>query len=317
MAKVTPEMVSDFIRLHRQGWNFTAIGKKYGVDPRTVNTRTARAETEQERIQWESISRQVGVSYLEEHYRLVVFAGVGVLQSVSRDPLERRPDQDADQVLRQGVALGSEGKALLERRGVEIDNIRASGSQPTRPDPSRLARRMIEALVEHEPELRTLLDKWARHFRDFQGRRHELAEQARWLLINSSVDEGFAGVLGMPLAQEALEVNLSNKSLGKFAIRDLEDAEAQIVFEHAGQNELLLSGSKQKLHDLLYACDGLRDQVSHRERIDPVESVYRRLLDDISEIEDWIERLVLRGRPNGWCALCPNGMSGGFAGRER
>ena len=71
MAKITDEMIQEFLRLHRQGMSYRAMGRIQGVDPRTVKSRSDKASNEAEREHWESVSRRLDIKYLEEHNRIL------------------------------------------------------------------------------------------------------------------------------------------------------------------------------------------------------------------------------------------------------
>ena len=43
----------------------------------------------------------------------------------------------------------------------------------------------------------------------------------------------------------------------------------------------------------------------HKERIRPLKEVYRSLTESVAQIEDLVDNIILRGKPQGTCFLCP------------
>ena len=88
MAQITEEFVAQFIHLHRQGFSYRAIGAKYKVDPRTVQSRIQKAEGERDRDHWEAVSQQVDARYLVEHLNMQVRVSIDVQLAVRSNPFQ-------------------------------------------------------------------------------------------------------------------------------------------------------------------------------------------------------------------------------------
>jgi len=63
------------------------------------------------------------------------------------------------------------------------------------------------------------------------------------------------------------------------------------------------------------ACEFVLPQISLEARMSPVEKAYTYLTVSAQKVEDLVESLVLIGRPQGQCNLCPGRSNALFQGR--
>jgi hypothetical protein len=73
---------------------------------------------------------------------------------------------------------------------------------------------------------------------------------------------------------------------------------------HTGN--IVYTESKQEVEAICKAYDKVLSQLSHKERVKPVEDSYHSLMDQVREVEDYVDRLILMGKPQGQCTLCIN-----------
>ena len=78
---------------------YREVGRRFGVDWRTVKARIERAKQRQETMRWEAVSRDVYAALLREHLSLLVHVAFGVLSGVRTEPLFARQDQDPEVLL--------------------------------------------------------------------------------------------------------------------------------------------------------------------------------------------------------------------------
>ena len=82
------EVVAQAARLRKAGLSFKAIGKKLGIDPRTAKISIEKAAALDQTRHWESVEQRLDARYLEEHYRLLLYACAGLMQAIDTDILE-------------------------------------------------------------------------------------------------------------------------------------------------------------------------------------------------------------------------------------
>ncbi len=315
VAKITVEMVSEFIRLHQQGYSYRAIGRTYKVDSRTVKDRIDKAKKAKEEEYWEAVSRQVDARYLDEHYRLLVHVALAVLNAVRTQPLFTRTQDGAEALLHRMTesGLGEPALDLLAGRGVDLDTLSTTsvpdeiGETPKR----RLVHRLLDGLMEHEAGLSQAVDQWEESWDQFQHHRADLGQQANGLFVGKKIEEGVATALGAAVADEVLGSTLLHREMGALEVEACEEGKTTIVLIRgsSGEADALCSGPERDMRPVVgaYAC--VLSQLRHKERIGSVVAVYKSLRKSVSRIEDLVDILVLKGHPWGRCALCVNSLA--------
>ncbi len=311
MAKITEEMTAEFIRLHRLGQSNRAIGQRFGVDPRTVKSRIQRAAQDIEKLHWEDVLRQVDARYLDEHYRVLVAVAIRLQQIVRSDPMFAPPGDDAEKLIKRMVTMEMEGvDGLLADRGVDMErevftSFRDSIGEPAR---SRLVRKLIVSLQEHEPTLQIALENWESSWESFQKKRQSLGEQARGLLRIKHLDGELVDAVAHEVAESVLLFTLHGNAIGEFQVEEVGDGKARGYIANEFTRKEVGEGPLKFLTAVSTVYDEILDQLSHVERVRPVEEAYNSLRNSIEGMEGLVDTLVLKGRPEGHCRLCPGAV---------
>jgi len=313
VAKITDEMIQEFLRLHRQGMSYRAIGRIQGVDPRTVKSRVDRASDEAEREHWESVSRQLDIRYLEEHHRILTRVSVKLLDIVQTEPMFARCGDDAEGLINRLIYSLSESCAdLLTSRGAVLDTPSVASTlllpdSMGRDPRERLGKRLWCSLMEHEPELKEGVDIWVKLWTGFQRQRAELGQVAGRLIrerkpklknISPLALQGLADAAIMQCVHgfDAASIRLQKTDEAKYKVF-MGDVPVGEEFEMNGTGSSEILSAWQSL---------LGEQLTHEEaRMRTIATAYEKLQDAVSKLEDQVDAIVLRGRPNGTCALCP------------
>lgn len=307
MSKITDEMVTDFVRLHRQGTSYREIGRRYGVDYRTVGSWIHKAEREQQRGHWEFVSREVDARYLDEHYRLLLRFALGVLDVVQTDPLFARSDEEArglyDRLMIFHMGRASE---LLAMRGIDFED-EATSYAPDRYGRSakqRLCRQLNNSLMEHESELESSIEGWMTDWSQFQQVREECKNVAVGLFKQNDLASELSEVFGPDVVEDVLNWALSGADRRVIRIEERDGTDAVVVIEDTSSARELFTGPKSTLESVPKIYDAVFCQMSLEQRLREPKEVYERLYRSVSEVQDLVDELVLRGKPRGLCKLC-------------
>jgi len=154
---------------------------------------------------WAAVTRQVDAKYLDEHYQLLTHVALGILRAVRSEPLFGPPGQHAERLLIAFIdnRLIEYTAGLLDRRGIDI----RPKSQASLPDEigepvgMRLARKLGDCLLDHEPVLKASLAEWRNLWARFQHRRSALINEAENLFEQNDLDKDIARALGQDVAE--------------------------------------------------------------------------------------------------------------------
>jgi len=237
--RVPEEQVIAWRRLRKDGWDYTAIAREYGVDRRLVAKRIREYEQEEMMSLDKIARRELAVKRLEEHFQDLELAAqylwrlsvsptrTGNLRPYQDDYSPRYPDllSALKQELRQvflikwgyGFRIPADGTAPAWR------------PQDPAPEPEesmarKEAENLIAGLEEHLPQISMLIEEWSqvvRHYRE------------TWLrLENSVVGEGFSTVEVPRALEKLLRLVKEGKLTG-----DLSEAQTKQDWESSGQDE--------------------------------------------------------------------------------
>jgi hypothetical protein len=306
--KFDEQTIAQWIQLRRKGESYHNIGSEFHVDPRTIKSWIQRAGEEKEKEHWEAVSRQVDAKYLDEHYRMLLQTAAVLLDAVHTDPVSVHHELDVrvllDNHLRSAIQKSSE---LLASRGLNIEPevtglTTRSGIKDDKSE--RLGRRLLNALMEHEPELNTVINTWESAWADFQQERLKLIEIAKSLFEQRHLGKDLAKTLKIPVVQQALTNKLLNEPTRSSKVDDIDGKKAHLICYIERNGRIVYTGPNQEVEVARKAYDWVLSQVSHQERIDPVKKRYISLIDKARQVEDYIDHLVLTGKPMGKCVLC-------------
>ena len=180
---------------------------------------------------------------------------------------------------------------LLKKRGLDTTN--------------RLSQRLLEALLEHEPQLKVALDNWKSGWNGFKQARSELARQAVSLFEQKKLSHEIANDVGRAAAREGIAGRLRREEPYSSRVEEISNERARLVRYNRQISETVSNGPKQEIEAAKNAYEFVLQQISHEERMRPVEDAYKSLIVSAQAAEDFLESLVLIGRPQGQCRLCP------------
>jgi hypothetical protein len=308
--KIDDQLVAQWIQLRRKGDSFRSIGREFDVDPRTVKSWIQRAGEEKEKEHWEAVSRQVDAKYLDEHYRMLLQVAAAVLDTVHTDPVFVHHKHDARVLLNGSVQSAVQKSAeLLAGRGLDV-GFRVSefpSDAGIRDDTAeRLGRRLLDALMEHEPWLKTAIEAWESQWSKFQHARLQLIEAAKNLFKHANIGDRITEALKTEVVREALGNKLFNEEPWSSRVDVIDDKNAHLTRYNRRTEKKVYTGSKQEVEAAYKAYDKVLSQLSHEERVKPVADSYHSLMDQVREVEDYVDHLILMGKPQGQCTLCLN-----------
>lgn len=312
MAKITEEMVADFVRMHTGGSSYRAIGGKYKVDPRTVKSWIENARKERDREYWETVSQRVDAGYLDEHYRMLLGMANSVSEAVASNPITSHADEAPQQFLdRAAVASLHRNSDLLKQRGHSLDDSDwtvHSDQRPSRQPIHRLAARLLDGLLSHEPKLQKELERWEDRWQEFKEARDQVQVEALNLIEqNDELDLETGRSLAPEISTDVLEVTLLGAKPGQLIIEPPNNGEAGLLFKKgSGELNRISVAVGQDPDEARTIVEWLGDQLSLEGRLGRVESVYERLTKCVTGIEEIVDRMTLRGRPEGHCEHCPS-----------
>ncbi len=306
MTKVTEELIAQFIQMHRRGDSFRVIGAKFGVDPRTVKSWIEKGEKQRDGDHWEAVSRQVDVRYLEEHLGMLVRVSIDVQRAVQSSPLKSYREPMVLVAALVEVGLDQTG-GLLEDRGLELYSPASSSYTESgdRLPAERLAGKLLEGLMEHEPTLKGLLDGWSSCWLGVQKEHRDLQEKAKNLFLQKQIAEEIADVLGPVAVEQAMASALSLPGQGHLTAEAGEDGLATLMSRDSTNSRKVYLVQKAAAELACQANEWVVGQLLHDENIRRLKEAYSSLTENLARIEDLGDNIFLRGKPAGTCFLCP------------
>jgi len=311
--KIDDKLVSQWIQLRRKQESYRSIGRMFHVDPRTVKSWVQKAGEEKEKEHWEAVSRQVDAKYLEEHYRMLLQVAAAVLDAVHTDPVFARHELEAHLLLNGSVQVAMQkSPQLLEGRGLDIEpgmitESASHHSQIYNHPFERLSSKLLDALMEHEPTLKQAIEAWESQWSKFQHARLQLIEVTENLFKQANVGNKVAEGLKMEVVREALQNKLFGEESCSSRVDAYDERNAHLTRYNSRRSEMrVYTGSKQEVEAARATYEKVLSQVLHKERMRPVEYSYQSLMESIKQVEDSVDYLLLRGKPEGHCPLCLN-----------
>lgn len=307
---ISEDSVTLWINARRKGESYRNIGRRFSVDPRTVKLWVQRAAEESEKEHWEAVSRQVDSKYLDEHYRMLLQIAAALLDAVHTDPVSAHHELHTRILLDNSVQSAVQRSAgLLASRGFDMSSAVSQSSSSTGINdnkPKRMGRRLLDALLEHEPELERFIEAWQTQWANFQQERLKLIKVAEGLFGQAEISTELAKTLKVPVVLEALMFRLLDQEPPPSRVDYIGEKKARLMCYLGPDERAVHTGPKQEVEIAKKAYDQVLAQVSHRERVGPVKRSYYSLMDQVREAENCIERLILMGKPQGKCTLCLN-----------
>jgi len=313
--KIDDQLVAQCIRLHNKGESNISIGHKCGIDPRTVKSWIQKAGKEKEQEHWEAVCQQIDAKYLDEHYRLLLKIAAAVMEAADSDPIVTDPELAVPVFFNTCIRSATQrATKLLVERGLEL----ASKGKIEWHAADRLGRKLLDALMEHEPVLKTTVEAWESDWIKFQQTRLDFARTAKDLFINATVGKTVAEGIKTYIANEVLRnkflneepclsrIDVSDKKNKRIRNKLIGDKLVRLVRYNKNGEVTVYTGSEEEAEVVCKIYDKVFLQLCHEERIRPVKDSYLSLMKRVKEVEDYVDRLILVGRPQGQCSLCLN-----------
>ena len=280
---ISDDIAARAASLRRRGRSFRAIGAALGIDPRTAKSLASRVASGDQQAHWEAVERQLDARFLDEHFQLLLYAGMGVLRAVETHPEGTAASVDPEVWLAHQVSSAlAQAEELLLRRGIGKE----AGLDQDVEIPPEVSQRLLEGLMEHEPTLAAALDGpdgWIKQWRRFQTSRQQLMEVALALLKQ----QGYEGELASGMAESAVQTALRQEAkwgLGSRTVSEPTTPDTQSARDYAW----------------------LLQQISHRERLRILLESEMGVKEAASKVGQAVRELQLRSRPYGRCSLCPS-----------
>lgn len=315
---ITDESVSEFVRLHDRGQSYRSIGEKFGVDWRTVKSHIHNVQVEREQQHWQVVSRQVDGKFLEDHYAMLRHTGLAVLRAVSTQPLFASPDQIAHRLLNSvaNYEVSESTLTLLESRGIDLSTIPLTEFPDVFGDPvsERIPLMLRRSLFDHEPPLERLVKEWEDSWDRFQLIRRRLAAETIGLL-NQADDQGsLTQEFGIAFAHEVMAQNLLSLPPDYPVFDSFEGGDEMVHFRPGTPNGTSIRvKSAIGEFSVMEVLDGVNAQISLAARMTPLSEAYDQLATVVSKIENYVDRISLKGRPEGRCpSLCPDALTAAY-----
>jgi hypothetical protein len=159
--------------------------------------------------------------------------------------------------------------------------------------------------MENEPQLEIALGNWKDCWNRFEKVRSHLAEQAKSLFKQKKLSREVAETLGTSVAREGMRISLLGEEPYLSEVEDTDTGRFHLIRNNRKTSEEVYHGTKQQVEVAKNAYEFVLSQISHEGRMEPVKAAYSSLVVSAQAVEDFVERLVLIGRPQGQCSLCP------------
>ena len=313
--KIDDKMVAEWILLRGKGRSYRSIGLQYDVDPRTVKSRVEKASEEYEKEHWERVSQQVDAKYLDEHYRMLIQMTSAVMEMISLNPMNTIQKQLApsyfDICLEPATHKATQ---FLAARSLDIASINEIEDSQA----SRLGHKLFDALMEHEPSLKTNIDAWKSDWAKFQKTRFDLIEEAKNLFKHFNIADTMAERIKKQIVNEVLRykllgeepcsssVDTSDKDNERIQNRSSRSKPVRLVRYNKRIKTTVYKGSAEEVAAACKVYDQVLLQLCHDERIGPVQDSYSSLMEHVKVVENYVDRLLLMGKPQDQCSLCLN-----------
>ena len=278
--RLTEEVEEEILRLHRQGANFTQIANETDVVPRTAKAVVVRAQQRAEQAHWEGVMQEVDRESLRRHYDDLLLVGSTLLRAVE-GPIDGMTTLYPRELV---VRLIEAAFTQDAEPGVEAGLVFSGGRRVPLSRGTSAAKRILSALLEHEPQLRRELKQWSDRWDQSQRSLGALGVAVKSLLAQPA----FAELTGVKA-----------NSFVEQAIAELQSAEAPRPHTDAPAPPQPPTIAMDTLEDRL------RSQVRLRARDAGLLDQLHATRDARDQFRDALEILTLRGHPSGRCALCP------------
>ena len=306
--KVTEEIVAKIQHLRRRGKGDSEIGRELGLDRRTVKAAAEHIGKVLDHEHWQVVSRQIDAEILVRHYGDLMRLAIGIQEQIDNgynrtsDPAFRGHqciESSFTKVFGHDWSLGDiEGKAQFAHyKTLEpLSSARALA----------LGNRLLEGMREHEPEFLDAIEAWEQTFDRLQMEKGQLRQEAGASLGSAGLDQYMAEETGIGLWQEVCQRALNNADPGFFQPRPRGDSGIDAVRIIGDKEFRVFSGNEPEVAGL---CESYETVLKSLMRSDKIRRIRKEAFEELpkrrEEVDGLVDAIILRGRPNGRCGLCP------------
>jgi hypothetical protein len=199
----------------------------------------------------------------------------------------------------------SEAADLFQARGVGIAG--EDGQADVRDVIRAVAPGLMNALLEqHEPELGAALREWEEQAAALVKSSRSLVEQARAGLAMAGLPEADVEALQGWFGQEVLETFVMGKAPLSFRVEEGDEGKAKLVHRDGGKMErALYEGSGGDVERAKKAYELVLDRAGSGNLPGEAREAHEALASSARRIEETLVEMVIRGRPQGECSMCP------------
>ena len=309
--KVTEETVATIRQLRERGKKDSEIARELDLDRRTVTSAAQKVGKVVDYLHWEAVAQKVDSELLYQHQKDLTQLAVGVQERTTSDlaglPVSH-PSFDSRRSLHLTFDRLSEDGWLGGRTAKSpLDEYQELSRQESLP-PDRLYRlgdRLMECLGQHEPELTRVFEMWRMGY--------DLCQEARAGLLRdaeAALGEGPAGTaptkeIATAVLREASEHGFHRTTTARFITQEQAGTEIQL-FRLIGRSEVpVYKGDSRGVAEASERYRSVLDAALGSPELRAATDAFRGLETERASIDAVTDGIVIRGRPNGRCELCP------------
>ena len=309
--KVTEETVATIRQLRERGKKDSEIARELDLDRRTVTSAAQKVGKVVDYLHWEAVSQKVDSELLYQHQKDLTQLAVGVQERTTSDlaglPVSH-PSFDSRRSLHLTFERLSEEGWLGGRTAKSPPDEYQELSRQENLPPDRLYRlgdRLMECLDQHEPELTRALEVWRAGYDLCQEARADLLRDAE-----AALDEGPAGTaptreIATAVLREACDHSFHQITTASFTTKEQEGNQIQL-FRLIGRSEIpVYRGDSQGVAEASGRYRSVLDAALGSPELRAATDAFRGLETERASIDAVTDGIVIRGRPNGRCELCP------------
>ena len=309
--KVTEETVATIRQLRERGKKDSEIARELDLDRRTVTSAAQKVGKVVDYLHWEAVSQKVDSELLYQHQKDLTQLAVGVQERTASDlaglPVSH-PSFDSRRSLHLVFERLSEEGWLGDRAAKSPpDEYQELSRQESLP-PDRLYRlgdRLMECLDQHEPELTRVFEMWRAGYDLCQEARADLLRDAEAALGEGPAGSAPTGEIATAVLREGCEHGFHQIATGRFITKEQEGNQIQL-FRVIGRSEVpVFRGDSQGVAEASERYRLVLDAALGSPELRAATDAFRELETARSSIDAITNGIMIRGRPNGRCELCP------------
>ena len=135
-----------------------------------------------------------------------------------------------------------------------------------------------------------------------------LGEQGSGLFRRKRLEGELVDTAAHEMAESVMRLTLHGTAIGEFQVEKTGDGKARGYIVNELSRKEVGEGPLKVLKAISEVYDEVLEQLSHAERVRPVEEAYNSVREGLEKVEGLVDTLVLKGRPEGRCRICPGAI---------